>query len=464
MRVRRKSSLTFRLTLLFATVSSAVLLGLGQLIAYSVEQHFIEQDTELLEGKMELTRSALLRVSSREQLARLPEQLGESLIGHPGLAIVIFGPEGNVVFRSGEGHFPPEKLSAPPGGRKTSAPTEWGAGHHALRGITGIASTGIPGAAPAVVGVATEIGHHRAYMDSFSTTLWSFVLVAAVLTGLLGWVVTRRALAPLAEMRRRAEAITASRLNDRLSLEAVPAELAELAETLNAMLARLQDSFQRLSDFSSDLAHELRTPVSNLMTQTQVALTRERSAVDYRDILASNAEELERMSRMISDMLFLAKADNGLIIPHAESISLEAELRELFDFYEALAEEARIELVCKGSATVEGDRLMLRRALSNLLSNAIRHAAPHTQVTVSAQKIAQHVDIDVSNEGSEIAAEHLTRIFDRFYRADASRQRKSDGAGLGLAITDSIVRAHGGSITVCSAAGLTSFRVRLPAA
>lgn len=162
-------------------------------------------------------------------------------------------------------------------------------------------------------------------------------------------------------------------------------EMADLATTLNEMLRRLKEEFDRLSEFSSDLAHELRTPINNLMTQTQVTLSQARSSEEYQDILASNAEEYQRLARMVADMLFLAKADHGLILPSTERIAVHDEAQALFDFYEALAEEKQVRLQLIGTAEITGDRLMLRRALSNLLSNAIRYTPPGELVVVDIQ-------------------------------------------------------------------------------
>jgi two-component system heavy metal sensor histidine kinase CusS len=228
------------------------------------------------------------------------------------------------------------------------------------------------------------------------------------------------------------------------------------------MLARLEDAFQRLTEFSSDIAHELRTPVSNLLTQTQVTLSRARSADDYRQILESNAEEFERMARMISDMLLLAKSDNGLVLPQRETLRLATEVRALFDYFEVIAEEKSVSLALEGEAEVSADRLMLRRALGNLLSNALRHADVASTVLVRLQTLADGVEISVTNRGESISPEHLARVFDRFFRVDPARQRNSDGTGLGLAITRSIVSAHGGTIDASSAGGLTSFTLYLP--
>jgi two-component system, OmpR family, heavy metal sensor histidine kinase CusS len=231
------------------------------------------------------------------------------------------------------------------------------------------------------------------------------------------------------------------------------------------MLARLEDSFRRLSDFSSDMAHELRTPITNLMTQTQVALSRSRSADEYREVLYSNLEELDRLARTITDMLFLAKADHGLLVPHREPVDLAAEVRGLFDFYEALVDERGIALESSGEGSVSGDRLMIRRAISNLLSNAIRHTAKGERVRVRIDRDGtDNVRLTVENPGIAIEPEHLARIFDRFYRVDPARQRSTEGAGLGLAITRSIVAAHQGTLRALSADGLTRFEMSLPAA
>ena len=202
------------------------------------------------------------------------------------------------------------------------------------------------------------------------------------------------------------------------------------------------------------------------MTQTQVALSKTRSADQYREVLYSNLEEYERLARMVADMLLLAKAENGLLVPSRETVDLPAETRELFGFYEAFADEQGISLVLAGAGTLHGDRLMVRRALSNLLSNAIRHTPRGGSVKVLIeQRKPGEIELCVENPGETIDPAHLPRMFDRFYRIDPSRQKThTDGAGLGLAITKSIVEAHHGAIQVTSSHGLTrvgiTFQVR----
>lgn len=459
MQLVRRNSLTARLTLLFALASSAVLLALGLVVSSLVEKHFEEQDMEVLTGKLALTRNALSKIHDATALGGLAQTLDDSLVGHTGMSIAVVDPHDEVIFASSGGAFPGPLLE----GRHASlVPRVWESSGIPFRGISALLPSGVAGWPALFVAVSMDISHHRMFMRSFSHALWMFVVGAAVLTGLLGWVVAYRGLLPLRSMRDRVARVTAQQLDQRLPVESVPGELAELAHTLNDMLGRLEEAFRRISDFSSDIAHELRTPVSNLMTQTQVALSRPRSAEEYRAVLESSAEECERLARMIADMLFLAKADHGLVTPNRETVELAREVGELFDFYEALAAERHIRLASRGEAAVAGDRLMLRRALGNLLANAIEHAAAQSVVEVALDEAGTNVAIIVRNRGNTIPAEHLPRLFDRFYRVDPARRRQGEGAGLGLAITRSIVQAHGGSVEVGSAAGVTEFRVLLP--
>ncbi|MDD2924931.1 heavy metal sensor histidine kinase [Rhodoferax sp.] len=465
MRRLSQMSLTRRLTLMFVTAATAVLLLLGWVVASSVEQHFEDLDMEVLSGKMELIRQGLQTVTSPEGLIPFTHQLARSLVGHHGLEVMVLDADRSVIFATTHAGFSPE-LVVTHATRVPPHPALWTLEGQTYRGIAAQMPLATPDAAghpmQVFVAAATDIGHHQAYMRSFLRTLWLFVAVAALLTGALGWAVVRRGLAPLHAMREQAQVVTAQQLNHRLPVQHMPAELAELAQSLNDMLARLALAFARLSDFSSDIAHELRTPVSNLMTQTQVALSRTRSATEYRSVLESNAEEFDRMARMISDMLLLAKADHGLVLLQRETLQLAQEVRAVFDYFEMLAEEKKLSLQWSGEATLMADRLMLRRALGNLLSNAVRHATPATEVRVTLSQTAQEVVIAVQNTGDTIPPEALARVFDRFFRVDPARQRNSEGTGLGLAITRSIINAHGGTISASSMDKLTTLTIRLP--
>jgi two-component system heavy metal sensor histidine kinase CusS len=456
LRLKGQTSITRRLTLMFMLASSAVLLALGLVIASSVDQHFVEQDMEVLTGKLALTRNTLAQQGAIDDLTHITHLMDNSLVGHHGLEVLVFAPNKEVMFATPNAGFPLD-LVAVSAAKGPTHPALWTLGGQSYRGIAAELPTGV------IVAVATDIAHHQAFMRSFLQTLWLFVAGAAALVGFLGWAVARRGLQPLRAMRDQTQGVTAQQLSHRLPVASFPVELAELAQSLNDMLARLEEAFLRLSDFSSDIAHELRTPVSNLMTQTQVALSRARSADEYRTILESNAEEYEHMARMISDMLLLAKADNGLVVPHRETLQLATEARALFDYYDAVAEDKGLHLVLEGEAQVDADRLMLRRALGNLLSNAVRHASNNTTIVLRLQTRPDAVHISLENTGEAIAPDNLERVFDRFYRVDPARQRSSEGTGLGLAITRSIVVAHGGTISVTSTGAVTCFTISLPA-
>ena len=462
----RGPSLTLRLTLLFGAGSTIVLLLLGWLVGLSVQAHFVEQDRMELLGKMELVGNILGKSRSALDPAALSGRLDDALTGHHHLSLRLTAPDGSVLYSSPDGAFPAATFPL----RMDSLPAEppeiatWSDGSQSYRGTVARIPASTIGLPHASVAVALNIVHHTEYLRAFNRNLWISIAACALLTGLLGWAAARRGLAPVHDMAALAQRVSASSLHDRLDAEILPAELVDLATAFNGMLARLEDSFRRLSEFSSDLAHELQTPLSNVMTQTQVALSRSRSAEEYREVLYSSLEECDRLAHTVGDMLFLAKADNGLALPRVEEIDIAAEVRGLFEYYDALVEERAVTLACDGDGAWRGDRLMIRRALNNLLANAVAHSPRDSRVDVLITRPdASTTAVRVENRGETIAPEHLPRLFDRFYRVDPARQRSSGGAGLGLAITQSIVRAHGGTITATSADGLTAFEIRLPA-
>ena len=294
---------------------------------------------------------------------------------------------------------------------------------------------------------------------------------AAVLASLLGVWIARRIVVSARQLGTAANRISARALDERLPLDSTPIELVESTIAFNHMLDRLQHAFERLSAFSSDLAHDLRTPISTLLGEAQVVLSRPRSAGEYRAVLESAVEEYERLSRTIANMLFLAHADNEQTAVMARWIELDAALQRVISYFELLAEERGIVLQMAirvrpdGERCVWADETMLIRAISNLLSNALRYAPRGTSVRLSAAEgVAGDCTIEVSNEGPAIAAEHQRRIFDRFYRADPSRHDSASGSGLGLAIVRSIMVLHRGTASVLSAPGQrTVFSLHFPA-
>ncbi|CAN7659223.1 heavy metal sensor histidine kinase [Acidovorax sp. LjRoot129] len=455
--MKARYSLTTRLTVFFTLASGLVLVGLGTLVAISIDRHFVELDRDALRDKIHLTREVIGKSKSQQDLQT---RLDDVLHSHEGLFVSVLRG-GKPLYATTDFQFPDDLVALTQKARLGVA--SWQTKDREYRGMS--ESVSLPGSSEASIQiwVALDIAHHKHFMQGLTRVLVGYVALATLVAGVLGWWAAKNGLAPLRAMRSRAMAITAQRLDERMPTQEFPVEMADLATTLNEMLRRLKEEFDRLSEFSSDLAHELRTPINNLMTQTQVTLSQTRSSDEYRDILASNAEEYQRLARMVADMLFLAKADHGLILPSTEKIAVHDETRALYDFYEALAEEKQVRLELLGQAEVWGDRLMLRRALSNLLSNAIRYTPAGERVVIDVMGNANGTTVNVLNAGPPIDEQMIPRLFDRFFRADKSRkQLDSDGAGLGLSITQAIVHAHGGSMSVSSVDGMTCFSMHFP--
>ena len=461
----RSRSITLRLTVYFGLASTVVLLAIGYLVGAAVERHFVDLDRIELEGKIALISHALGKTRGADDAAVIRERMDDALTGHPNLAVRIFTADGRELYaRGGNGSFRDPNPPFAEMNYDLAPLASWTQDGHEYRGFTAVAASEAKQPPDLFVTVAVSTDEHHRFMVVLYRHLWLAVAVGILSTAVLGWFAARRGLAPIRDMARVARRVTASSLDDRLPLERLPVELHELAKAFNEMLSRLGDAFQRLSEFSSDLAHELRTPIGNLITQTHVALSRTRSADEYREVLYSNSEEFDRLARMITDMLFLAKADHGLMVPRNEHVDLVREVRDLFEFYDAFAEDHEVSLRVEGAGFVTGDRLMLRRALSNLLSNAINHTPRSGTVNVQVESAHGSTRVWVDNPGDAIPPEHLQHIFERFYRIDSSRKRTTEGAGLGLAITKSIVTAHGGMVRAESSDGRTRFEIVLPTA
>lgn len=457
----RIHSLTARLATLFAALTASLLVLVAVLFGRMLDAHFQELDLHELQGKVTLIRNALQSVDATGGRSERIEALERSFVGHESVGVLVRDVEGRVLYIIHPEHFTASQRAGEPLSR---ALTDWTVDERPHRGLE--VSIALPslGAKEQTIEalVAVDLSHHVHFLASVRHATWAGVFVAALAAALFGWFAAHRGLAPLRRVTETARRLSARQLGQRLAIDDAPLEVRDHVEAFNGMLARLEAAFQRLGDYSADIAHELRTPISNLMTQTQVALSRPRTLDEYQDILASNLEEYERIARMVSDMLFLAKADENTLAHAGEAIDLAREADALIDFYEALADERQVRIVRQGQASVQGDRLMLRRALSNLISNALRHTPQEGQITIRIDADAAGVRLAVSNVGDPIPADQIERIFERFHRGSAQRESRGEGAGLGLAITRSIVQAHGGHITARSAEGVTCFTITLP--
>lgn len=461
--MRRRSSLGTRLTLLLSGAASLALAALGLVTLWALDGHFQAQDRGTLHSHFQQARGLLAQVQDDATREALPGRFQAAFASHADLAVRVQQADGRVLFEQNTVAIPPQMTRQPARAHPVTT-TKWRDGERAWRGSAMTMPSSVAGAAPLTVAMALDTHHHDTFIANFRRALLGYVLLTAIGCALLAWWAVRRGLRPLGIMRAKATRIGGGDLDERMPVDEGPAELAGLAAALNSMLQRLQADFDRLTAFSSDIAHELRTPLSNLLMQTHVVLSQPRSGAEYRDVLASNAEELERLSRTVADMLLLAKADHGQLLPSREPVALDDAVRALFDFHEALAEDRGVALHLTGAATVPGDRLMLRRAIHNLLSNALRHTPRGGVITVRIDQPPGQARLTVRNDGMPIAPEVLARLFERFYRAEQDRSHADgEGSGLGLAITQAIVRAHAGSVRAFSDRSGNILEIVLPA-
>jgi two-component system heavy metal sensor histidine kinase CusS len=271
-----------------------------------------------------------------------------------------------------------------------------------------------------------------------------------------GYQIALRGIRPVEEMATTARHISSTNLRERILPEGYPFELASLAGTFNQMLDRLEESFERISRFSTDIAHDLRTPVNNIRGEAEVALARARTSDEYRDVIESCLEEAVRLSDLIGDLLFLARAESPLSTLHRERVDVGDLLRGVKDYYEASAAVGEVSLtaaVVGGPVVAELDRTLLQRALGNLVSNALAHTPPGGAIVLETSADPSTIRITVSDTGVGIPAEALPRVFDRFFRVDSARSHGSGGTGLGLAIVKSIAQLHGGNVEIASQTG-----------
>lgn len=288
--------------------------------------------------------------------------------------------------------------------------------------------------------------------EALLTRLWWTLLTAALIgtfaVSATGFVLVKRGLAPLNSLAHRTSELDASRLDQRLDVTGQPEEVRPLLVQFNALLDRLQVAYVQMEAFNADVAHELNNPLSILIGTCEVGLRRPRSGAEMRDTLSSNLEELRRIAGIVADMLFLSHAERGVAARRSLPVSMADLAVEVVDYYEAVLEEADLRVEVTGDARAAVDAGLVRRALSNLLSNASRYAAKGTLVEVRIHRVdSSHVSIGVHNQGPVIPAEHLPRLFDRFYRIDPSRTNADRNHGLGLAIVAAIAKMHGGKAT-----------------
>lgn len=316
------------------------------------------------------------------------------------------------------------------------------------------------------VEVAVDVSQQEALLARYRDRFWVILMGTLAIFPLVGYQIARRGIRPVREMATTARHISSTNLHERIQPEGYPSELASLAATFNKMLDGLEESFERISRFSADIAHDLRTPVNNIRGEAEVALARARTLDEYREVLGSCLEEAVRLSDLIGDLLFLARAESPLAHLQRESINVGELLSGIREYYEAPAADRGVFLstaVPTEPVIAQLDRTLLQRAVGNLVSNALAHTPPGKSVVLGASVEPAGVRIEVSDAGVGIPPEALPRVFDRFFRVDESRSQASGGTGLGLAIVQSIMLLHGGNVQIASKVGQgTQVTLRVP--
>ncbi|SAL22311.1 heavy metal sensor signal transduction histidine kinase [Caballeronia terrestris] len=310
---------------------------------------------------------------------------------------------------------------------------------------------------PLQLQVAIDCSPNVRTMRVFGFALAALTALGTITVLLLSYSVAKIGLAPLTRLTKDASNVSPNNRSQRLSTRSLPYELEDLAKSFNGALERLDSAYARLESFNADVAHELRTPVTILIGQTEVALTRDRSIDELRHTLQSNLEEFERVRAIINDMLFLARADQGERATGLVEVSLAAEVTRTLEFLEIPLEEAQVHAVSTGDARAFVNTSLFGRALINLVMNAIQHCARGATISVSIGRERGRISIAVANPGEPIQPAMLDHLFDRFYRAESSRTNSRENHGLGLAIVKAVAEMHRGTVSASSAQGVNTF-------
>lgn len=455
----RSRSIAWRLALAFALVCALVLSAIGVFLYRSLASEIAYRDDLALLGRLEQVRALLADSDSLDALQARP-RLYQNMLGNLDSLLLVRRADGSRVIA-----INPRQRDLPTLNEIPSEQTPqrrdvltWQAPDGAELALLSGAAQG-PNGEPLTVIAGKVLSEREQMLGSYRMRLYVSVGLGALLAFALGLLLLRRGLQPLRQLSEAVRGIDLRSLDQRLPAVGTPAELLEPVHALNAMLARLEDSVQRLSQFSADLAHEIRTPLHTLLASNGQALNHPRSTAEYQEVLASNMEEFERLKRMAENLMFLARAEQAERALNLQTLDLHCVGRELCDYFEALADDRNLRLENQLHGELRADQQLLQRALGNFLANAVRHADTGTSISLRRHDEAGVCWLQVHNHGPVIAHEHLGKLFDRFYRVDPARAEPGDSGGLGLAIVQSIMHLHGGQVRVSSDASGTVFEL-----
>ena len=461
-------SITRRLLALQLLAALTLLVSASLFFVWAIEKEWEEEDRVLLQQKVQVIRNLLSKNSIQSPVLRAEIQwdsLSDILIK---FYTRIFDEQGNILLETpGMADILDRKEFPPPSGVDELSKNVWKLkSRDGLRAYRLLATRVAVGAdrQPVILQLGLDISGeipHTAYHVKMVAIM---IILGSVLATIVGYAIIRSGLRPLRDVTEAIQRVSPSHLDERINKVKWPAELNALADVFNQSISGLEDAFGRLSRYASDLAHELRTPINNLMGETEVALSKVRTSEEYRQVLESSLEEYGKLSRLTEGLLFLARADNPKTRIQKSLLDASKEIESLREFYSILAEERGITVICEGSAKLNADQLLFQRAVSNLLSNARQYTPRGGTVTISVREVDdRHVEVSVKDTGIGIASEDLPNVFDRFYRAGSGRSWHPEGTGLGLPIVKSIMDLHGGTVHVQSEPGKgTTATLRFP--
>ncbi len=439
-------SIASQLVLLFAAAAAFLLsCGLG-ILYWIVVQHAFEEDRAVLADKILAVR-ADLRSSGGPKLVH--EEL-KALRGGDRAAyfVRVIDSAGQIVAetRGMNRWLPREVFAGAPNPREAkSHSADYQAGGRLFSLVSAVEEMN---GTRYDIQVAQDRSEDEKFMKQFGFLVVGVLACGILASAVIAVTVTKRGLRPLADMTGSLKRVGPNRLHERVPPEEWPRELQPVAVAFDDMLDRLEDSFTRLSQFSADLAHELRTPLANIRGEAEVALKRPRSPNEYQTVIESSVAECARLSGIIDNLLFLARAEAAESKVQLGLFDGRAAIEKIAAYNEALAEERRLVVSCRGAGEVFADPILFGRAVSNLVDNAVRFTPDDGRITISLATDPAGSEVTVEDTGCGVAAEHLPRMFDRFYRVDPSRS--SEGSGLGLALVKSIAEMHNGAVAVRS--------------
>jgi two-component system heavy metal sensor histidine kinase CusS len=440
-------SIASQLVLRFTPAAAFLLFCTLAVLYWIVVRHAFEEDNEVLADKI-LALSA--DINKRDGAQILDRELKNVRPGERvAYSVRILDPAGRLLAETpGMSEALPPRVFPPAQSLSDWKPTDYRRDGQLYSLVAVIEEVG---GQPYSLQVAQDRSSDERFMKEFGALLAAVLALSIVASAVIARRVAKDGLRSLSAMAQSLKRIGPQRLHERIPPDGWPRELQPLATAFDEMLARLEDSFTRLSQFSADLAHELRTPIANIRGEAEVALTRPRSPDEYRDVIESTVAECETLSGIVDNLLFLARAEAAEGNVQRTTFDGRAAIEKIRAFHEASAEEQNVTLACAGEGEIRADPMLFGRALNNLIENALRFTPAGGTVMVSIVARADQSEISVKDTGCGIAAEHLPRVFDRFYRADSSRS--SAGSGLGLALVKSITELHGGSAKIESEMG-----------